>query len=195
MHNFLCLLTGFCLLLLVPVTPAVGQNLRNDGFQRRNGQMHVLRNGQLRPMTRDARLPTGAVVAKDGFIRTVNGTRTELKEGQGCDLKGNLVTVVPTATGLALSSPSQRQRRSGAAPTVVQAALEDLFGGGRSRDEDDRDDDASYEYDKKRAEQARERLKKEEEWAREEQKRREEYERERGKKWKEKRKKGKGWDD
>ena len=51
-------------LLLGPGAPATAQQLANDGFHRRNGQMHVLRNGQLRPMTRDSRLPTGTVVTK-----------------------------------------------------------------------------------------------------------------------------------
>ena len=170
MRNLLPWLAGLCLLFVLQLRPAQAQNLRNDGFQRRNGQMHVLRNGQLRPMTRDARLPTGAVVTKDGFIRTANGTRTELREGQGCDLKGNLVAVVPTAGGFALAAPGERSRRAAATPIVVQAALEDLFGR-RSDDEYERDDYS--EYDKKRAEQAREQRKK----------------------WKEKRKKGKHWND
>lgn len=134
-------LAGLCLLLVLQATPAVAQNRHNDGFQRRNGQMHVLRNGQLRPMTRDARLPTGAVVTKDGFIRAANGKRTELREGQGCDLKGNIVAVVPVAGGLALGFPRGGQRQASAAPTVVRLTLEDLFGGGPARAAYERDDD------------------------------------------------------
>ncbi|WP_400190473.1 DUF6799 domain-containing protein [Hymenobacter sp. B81] len=99
------------ILVLLAATALAGphraraQQLSNDGFQRRNGQMHVLRNGQLRPMTRDARLPTGAVVTKDGFVVSQQGRRTELREGQGCDLRGNVVAVVPAAGGLALAAP------------------------------------------------------------------------------------------
>ena len=190
MTNRYSLVTGFGLLLLTTfAAPAAAQNLVNDGFQRHNGQMHVLRNGQLRPMTRDARLPTGAVVTKDGFIRAADGSRTELREGQGCDLKGRVVAVVPAAAGgLALGSSVGAGRRSAPAPTAVRVALEDLFGG--RREDEDRDED-----DKKQDEYYREQRKKQEEWAREERKRYEEHERERGKKWKEKWKKGKGWDD
>lgn len=176
---------------------ASAQQLNNDGFQRHNGQMHVLRNGQLRPMTHDARLPTGAVITKDGFLVAPTGKRTELREGQGCDLKGNLVAVVPSAAGgLALNSPAGKSRRSAVATPAaeeVRAALENLLGG--RRDDEDESGEDDYEYDKKRAEREREQRKKEEEWLREEQKRREEHEREGGKKWKEKWKKDKKWDD
>ncbi|OGX82274.1 hypothetical protein BEN48_04780 [Hymenobacter glacialis] len=86
--------------------PAVAQQPDNDGFHRRNGQMHVLRNGQLRPMTRDSRLPTGTVITKDGFLVAANGTRTELLEGQACDLRGRVVAVRPGANGaLTLGAP------------------------------------------------------------------------------------------
>ena len=59
------LFAAACLLL---VQAASAQRLNNDGFQRQNWQMHILRNGKRRPMLRDARLPTGAVVTKDGFV-------------------------------------------------------------------------------------------------------------------------------
>ncbi len=61
------LILGIILLAIVERL-VTAQQLNNDGFHCRNGQMHVSRNGQLRPMVRDARLPTGLVVTKDGFI-------------------------------------------------------------------------------------------------------------------------------
>ncbi|GGG37579.1 DUF6799 domain-containing protein [Hymenobacter glacieicola] len=195
MSKFYFLLVGLSL-SFGGATSAAAQKLNNDGFQRRNGQMHILRNGQVRPMLRDAHLPTGAVVGTDGFVVGPDGKRTELQEGQGCDLKGNLVSVVATAGGgLALSPPVSTPRRPASeAPAAeeVRAVLEDLLGRGR-REEDQ--DDEREEYDEKYEEKAREQRKKEEEWQREEQKRREEHEREREKKWKEKWKKGKKWDD
>lgn len=118
-------------LLATPVVRA--QQLNNDGFQRRNGQMQVLRNGQLRPMTRDAHLPTGVTVTKDGFVMRPDGQRIELREGQGCNLRGQPVAVLTAANGLAVLAPP-------AAPVVADRAragrslLEEIFGGG----EDDR---------------------------------------------------------
>lgn len=172
---------GLFLLTGSVVAPAAAQQLNNDGFQRRNGQMHVVRNGQLRPMLRDARLPTGMVVTKDGFVVGRNGERRELREGQGCDLKGNPVAVVAAAGGVALVAPAAAPRGSATDIGRVREVLADLLGSGHSYEE----------YDEK----ARERFKKEEEWRREAAKKQEEYERERGKKWKGKWKKGKDWDD
>ncbi|GAA3965904.1 DUF6799 domain-containing protein [Hymenobacter antarcticus] len=88
--------------------PALAQQAsNNDGFQRHNGQMQVLRNGLGRPMTRDAHLPTGVTVTKDGFVVSPTGQRTELREGQGCDLRGRPVAVQAAANGrLALAAPA-----------------------------------------------------------------------------------------
>ncbi|RTQ46517.1 hypothetical protein EJV47_21430 [Hymenobacter gummosus] len=171
----------FCLGLCSALT-AQAQTVSNDGFQRRNGQMHVLRNGQLRPMTRDARLPTGAVVTKDGFVLGRDGRRTELREGQGCDLRGNVVGVVEHNGALALAGP---RRGTAAAPPVeqVRLVLNGLLGGGPHYEE----------YDKKAEEWAREQRKREEELRREAEHKREEHAR--GKKQKHKWKRGKGWDD
>lgn len=44
--------------------------------------MEVIRNGQPYSMTRDAYLPTGATVTKDGFVVSATGQRKELREGQ-----------------------------------------------------------------------------------------------------------------
>jgi hypothetical protein len=177
--------------------PAVAQARNNDGFHRVNGQMHVLRNGQLRPMTRDARLPTGVVVTKDGFLVAADGSRTELREGQGCDLRGRVVPVASVAGGLALGAPAPQQRAAARSNSAqVRSVLEELLGGRRGDDERDEDRyEGDKEYDKKVAEQMREQRKKEEEWLREEGKRQEEHGRGRDKKWKEKGKKGKKWDD
>lgn len=98
-----------CLLLSQLV--AAQQPASNDGFQRRNGQMQVVRNGQARAMLRDAHLPSGAVVTKDGFVISATGQRTELREGQGCDLRGRPVAVRTLATGgLVLAGPAPASR-------------------------------------------------------------------------------------
>ena len=132
---------GAASLLLASVLPASAQQgLNNDGFQRRNGQMQVVRNGQARPMTRDARLPTGATVTKDGFVVASDGQRTELREGQGCDLRGRPVAVVATATGaLALGSPAASAARPTSDRGILPArtVLAELFGQ-REEDEDGR---------------------------------------------------------
>ena len=129
-------------LLLAAVQPAPAQQgPNNDGFHRRNGQMQVLRNGQGRPMTRDAHLPTGITVTKDGFVVSPTGQRTELREGQGCDLRGRLVAVQADADGrLALAAPA---RSRPVVPVLVgdsqsgRTLLRAMFGDGDD-DEDNR---------------------------------------------------------
>ena len=86
--------------------------------------MHILRNGQLRLMTRDSRLPTGVVVTKDGFLLGPDGTRTELREGQACDLQGNVVAVTTAAGGAAWRwarswSPASLPRPPSRAPATT----------------------------------------------------------------------------
>ncbi|MDJ0365155.1 hypothetical protein QMK33_08320 [Hymenobacter sp. H14-R3] len=115
-----------CLLLPLGRLALAQQPTNNDGFLRRNGQMQVVRNGQARPMTHDARLPTGVVVAKDGFVIAAGGQRTELREGQGCDLRGRPVAVRTAASGaLALASPAPARASVGPAarPSVLEALL------------------------------------------------------------------------
>ena len=100
----------------------------NDGFRRRNGQMEVIRNGQPYAMTRDAHLPTGTTVTKDGFVVSATGQRIELREGQGCDLRGRSVAVVSTAGGaLALASPGATGA-TGAPQAASPTLLEQVFG-------------------------------------------------------------------
>ena len=107
------------------------QTPNNDGFQRRNGQMQVVRNGQPRPMTRDAHLPTGATVTKDGFVVSPTGQRSELREGQGCDLRGRPVAIRTAANGaLSLGSASAPASNGSTrvVPEVPPSLLEQLFG-------------------------------------------------------------------
>ena len=117
----------------------------NDGFQRRNGQMQVLRNGQARPMTRDAHLPTGTTITKDGFIVSPDGQRTELREGQGCDLRGRPVAVLTAANGtLALAAPvAARPAAVGPRPAPSRSVLEEVFGRGD-------DDDGFFKFKKRK---------------------------------------------
>ena len=128
---------GALSLLLAAAHSALAQQASsNDGFLRRNGQMQIIRNGQARPMTRDARLPTGATITKDGFVVAPDGQRTELREGQGCDLRGRLVAVRATATGaLALAAPAGPARTATHEQVPARAELAELFG---SEDDDGR---------------------------------------------------------
>jgi len=206
MRSAFAFLVGLSLLLSLR-TSVAAPLAGNDGFQRRNGQMYIVRNGQLRAMTRDTRLPTGVLVTKDGFVVDARGHRTELREGQGCDLKGNMVAVVPTAAGgLVLATPARAPRPTAAAQRRPAADVPVLLGGpvryGRGpaqRYDADEDDD-------KRAEKAWEHRKKDEEkrWEREKKYAEKAYEQDKkyaekaykqDKKWKEKRHKGKKWDD
>ena len=116
----------------IGLAPAAAQQPNNDGFQRRNGQMQVVRNGQARPMTRDAHLPTGATVTKDGFVVSAAGQRTELREGQGCDLRGRPVAVRTASNGTLALAPAAAVRAA-AVPDDGRAQparglLEELFG-------------------------------------------------------------------
>lgn len=126
-------LCGAVASLLAPGPAHARQTPNNDGFQRRNGQMQVVRNGQPRPMTRDAHLPTGATVTKDGFVVSPTGQRTELREGQGCDLRGRPVAVRTTASGaLALGTPSAPASVRSARLEPAPSLLEQVFGPGSS---------------------------------------------------------------
>ncbi|SFP74252.1 DUF6799 domain-containing protein [Hymenobacter arizonensis] len=120
MLKYLLLVIWTASLLVLRSPPAQAQKHgSNDGFQRRDGQMYVVRNGQLRPMTRDVHLPTGATVTKDGFVVSPDGTRTELREGQGCDLRGRPVAVrlVPDGS-LVLGPPAEPKSNADDAPPV-----------------------------------------------------------------------------
>ncbi|UOQ72891.1 DUF6799 domain-containing protein [Hymenobacter cellulosilyticus] len=79
---------------------------RNDGFQRQDGAMFVIRNGVRRPMTRDAHLPNGRIITRDGFVVSRDGHRTELAEGKGCDLNGTVVSVTGGGNAPVLLAPA-----------------------------------------------------------------------------------------
>ena len=118
--------------LLLAAPTRAQQPVGNDGFRRHDGQMEVIRNGKPYPMTRDAHLPTGATVTKDGFVVSATGQRTELREGEGCDLRGRPVTVLANASGaLALDNPVVPAGAVRAPPAA--SLLEQVFG----RDEED----------------------------------------------------------
>ena len=127
-------------LLVALVHPALAQQApNNDGFQRRNGQMQVVRNGQAHAMTRDAHLPTGFTVTKDGFVVSPTGQRTELREGQGCDLRGRPVAVQAAADGrLALAPPASSRTAVPVASGGTQPSrtlLQAMFGASDDDDE------------------------------------------------------------
>ena len=120
-----CLLLLAACLLAGPARAQAGTN--NDGFRRRNGLMEVIRNGRPYPMTRDAHLPTGATVTKDGFVVGPDGRRSELPEGQGCDLRGRPVAVLAGSGGtLALAAAGEAAAEPAAMP--ASGLLQQVFG-------------------------------------------------------------------
>lgn len=121
-------------LLLAAATAHAQQGGSNDGFRRRNGQMEVIRNGKFYAMTRDAHLPTGTTVTRDGFVVNAAGQRTELREGQGCDLRGRPVPVLAGPNGaLALAGPGAAGTANAGRAVPAATLLEQVFG----RDDDD----------------------------------------------------------
>ena len=83
-----------CLLLIVLF--ALSHRTRaqaNDGFQRRDGAMYLVRNGEIKPMPHDVHLPNGRLITRDGFVVQRDGRRTELRDGQGCTLLGEATAV------------------------------------------------------------------------------------------------------
>ena len=145
LHSKNNLLPALALLLSLLCSPAAAQSA-DDGFQRRNGQMSVVRNGQPRPMTRDAHLPTGVVVTKDGFLINSDGQRQELAEGQGCDLRGRPVAVREVAGRLALAPAATWPAPGASARAAVAGSrvslLDELLG-------DERRGKGWYKYNKK----------------------------------------------
>ncbi|TGE21575.1 hypothetical protein E5K00_14945 [Hymenobacter aquaticus] len=121
------LAAGFVLLSTSP-TRAQSQ-AQNDGFQRQDGTMYVIRNGAKRPMTQDVHLPNGRVVTRDGFVITRDGTRTELAEGKGCDLSGSVVAVAPGPNGQLRLAAASRTQTAAASTAVGTAYLRQLFAG------------------------------------------------------------------
>ncbi|WP_126546731.1 DUF6799 domain-containing protein [Hymenobacter amundsenii] len=71
----------------------------NDGFQRRDGTMFLVRNGEVRPMPHDVQLPNGRRVTRDGWVVERDGRRTELRDGQGCTMLGEAARAEPDSRG------------------------------------------------------------------------------------------------
>ncbi|GAB3829815.1 DUF6799 domain-containing protein [Hymenobacter jeollabukensis] len=111
-----CLLTA----LLLSLSLSSVQAQADDGFLRRNGSTYLLRHGQLRPLTQEVHLPNGRTVTPEGFVLRPDGGRTQLAEGQGCDLRGNPVASQQQANGswaLAAPAASPAIRAAYAVPT------------------------------------------------------------------------------
>ncbi|WP_345108927.1 DUF6799 domain-containing protein [Hymenobacter algoricola] len=111
----------------------MAQNVaNNDGFQRRDGTMYLIRNGQKRPMKHDVHLPNGRTITRDGFVVETTGQRTELAEGRGCTLLGVPSLVVTTGSGqLALASAGGGSRTVEVVPVGGRGdvgVLEQLLG-------------------------------------------------------------------
>ncbi|MFD2785809.1 DUF6799 domain-containing protein [Hymenobacter rubripertinctus] len=71
----------------------------NDGFQRLDGTVFLIRNGEVRPMPHDVQLPNGRRVTRDGWIMEADGRRTELRDGQGCSMLGEVAAVARNSSG------------------------------------------------------------------------------------------------
>ncbi|WP_345070955.1 DUF6799 domain-containing protein [Hymenobacter fastidiosus] len=94
------------ILLVLSLSSLAQRSPGNDGFQRRDGTMYRIRNGEQRAMNHDVHLPNGRTITRDGFVVDATGRRTELAEGKGCTLLGAPTAVVTTAAGLTLASPA-----------------------------------------------------------------------------------------
>ncbi|TGD81667.1 DUF6799 domain-containing protein [Hymenobacter wooponensis] len=121
-HNLLCSVRARCVGLVIfclSVTTGLAQAQTHDGFQRRDGAMYLVRNGEARPMTRDTHLPNGRIVTRDGFVVERDGKRTELAEGNGCTLLGQPAAITTQGDGrLALLTVGAG--RSGAPAVTTQ---------------------------------------------------------------------------
>lgn len=85
--------------------------------------MYLIRNGQVRPMTRDVRLPNGRTVTRDGFVVQRDGRRTELTDGRGCTLLGEPVAVASRPDGRVVLGAAMAPSPSASAaeaPLLVQ---------------------------------------------------------------------------
>lgn len=110
------LLTHLLFLLLLFRSASVFAQA-NDGFQRRDGTMYVVRNGEIRPMPHDVHLPNGRLITRDGFVVQRDGRRTELRDGQACTLLGEATAVSRASNGrlqLAGAVPVPATRYQGA---------------------------------------------------------------------------------
>ncbi|RSK50902.1 DUF6799 domain-containing protein [Hymenobacter rigui] len=100
------MLKSASLLLLFLLISYYSSAQANDGFQRRDGNMYVVRNGEIKPMPHDVHLPNGRLVTRDGFIVQRDGSRTELRDGQGCTVLGEATTISRAGNGrLQLAGP------------------------------------------------------------------------------------------
>ncbi|WP_147320924.1 DUF6799 domain-containing protein [Hymenobacter lapidiphilus] len=105
----------FCLLLFACfLLTHLAAAQANDGFQRRDGTMFVVRNGEVRPMPHDVQLPNGRRVTRDGWVVERDGRRTELRDGQGCTMLGEAARAEPDSRGrLTLHSPGPAATQAG----------------------------------------------------------------------------------
>ncbi len=92
----------------------------NDGFQRRDGTMFLVRNGEVRPMPHDVQLPNGRRVTRDGWVVARDGRRTELRDGQGCTMLGEVAQAEPDSRGRILLHDAGS---AAARPTTEQVRL------------------------------------------------------------------------
>ncbi|MCB2376551.1 hypothetical protein LGH70_03095 [Hymenobacter sp. BT635] len=122
-----------CLVVALHTTAPAQSRSSNDGFQRRDGTMYVIRNGVKRPMTHDVHLPNGRTVTHDGFVVARDGKRTELAEGKGCDLNGSVVAVTPGPQGQLLLAAAPRPQSAGADAVNVSYLRQLLEGSGKRR--------------------------------------------------------------
>ncbi|MBX0291526.1 hypothetical protein K3G63_13835 [Hymenobacter sp. HSC-4F20] len=124
------------LLVCLLFTTSLGVAQTNDGFQRRDGSMYLIRNGEARPMTRDVRLPNGRLITRDGFVVARDGKRTEVKDGQGCTLLGEAVAINTQPNGRLVLASKAANRAPSSAPASTygsyrEAVLRWLGGEGK----------------------------------------------------------------
>ncbi|TGE09703.1 DUF6799 domain-containing protein [Hymenobacter fodinae] len=131
--SFICSIRARGYLLLIvcfALSTGLAKAQVHDGFQRRDGSMYVVRNGEARPMTRDVRLPNGNLITRDGFVVERSGKRTELADGAGCTLLGQPTNVTTQADGrLALATGRASQPAAGPPEEALLTQFQRWFNG------------------------------------------------------------------
>lgn len=65
--------------------PVVEEKL-TDRVAMKNGEMQVIKNGEVNKMATDIVLPSGTIIKTDGTVKKKDGTEVKLKDGQYIEL-------------------------------------------------------------------------------------------------------------
>lgn len=56
-----------------------------------NGKMIRVQNGNTQPLANDIILPNGTTIMTTGTVKSIDGSTTQLKEGERLDMEGKLI--------------------------------------------------------------------------------------------------------